>query len=60
MMIQSDAGKMIRRRNAMTHNPMGGMMTSSERQLEEQLIQKLRDLKFDHRPDIRDRAVCRR
>ena len=32
-------------------------MTSSERQLEEQLVQKLRDLKFEHRPDIRDRAA---
>lgn len=32
-------------------------MTSSERQLEEQLVQKLCDLKFQHRPDIRDRAA---
>ena len=32
-------------------------MTSSERQLEEQFVQKLRDLKFQHRPDIRDRAA---
>lgn len=32
-------------------------MTSSERQLEEQLLQTLRDLKFEHRPDIRDRAA---
>jgi type I restriction enzyme, R subunit len=32
-------------------------MTSSERQLEEQLVQKLCDLKFEHRPDIRDRAA---
>jgi type I restriction enzyme R subunit len=32
-------------------------MTSSERQLEEHLLEKLRDLKFDHRPDIRDRAT---
>ena len=35
-------------------------MTASERQLEEQLIQKLRDLKFDHRTDIRDRATLER
>jgi len=35
-------------------------MTSSERQLEEQLVQKLRDLKFDHRADIRDRAALER
>lgn len=35
-------------------------MTSSERQLEEQLIQKLRDLKFEHRSDIRDRAALER
>ena len=32
-------------------------MTSSERELEEQLVQKLRDLKFEHRPEIRDRAA---
>ncbi len=35
-------------------------MTSSERQLEEQLVQRLRDLKFDHRADIRDRAALER
>jgi type I restriction enzyme, R subunit len=35
-------------------------MTSSERRLEEQLVQKLRDLKFDHRADIRDRAALER
>src|SRR5262245_54296876 len=33
-----------------------GVMTSSERQIEEQLLQRLRDLKYDHRADIRDRA----
>lgn len=32
-------------------------MPSSERNLEEQFIQKLRDLKFEHRPDIRDRET---
>jgi type I restriction enzyme, R subunit len=35
-------------------------MTASERQLEEQLVQKLRDLKFEHRADIRDRAALER
>lgn len=35
-------------------------MTSSERQLEEQLVKKLCDLKFDHRADIRDRAALER
>ena len=35
-------------------------MTSSERQLEQQLVQKLRDLKYDHRADIRDRAALER
>jgi type I restriction enzyme, R subunit len=35
-------------------------MTSSERQLEEQLVQSLRDLKYDHRADIRDRAALER
>jgi type I restriction enzyme R subunit len=35
-------------------------MTSSERQLEERLIQKLRDLKYEHRADIRDRAALER
>ncbi len=34
--------------------------TSPERQLEEQLIEKLRDLKYEHRPDIRDRAALER
>lgn len=32
-------------------------MTSDERQLEEELLAKLRDLKYEHRPDIRDRAT---
>jgi type I restriction enzyme, R subunit len=32
-------------------------MTASERQLEEQLVQKLRDLKYEYRADIRDRAA---
>ena len=32
-------------------------MTWSERHLEEQLIRKLSDLKYQHRPDIRDRAA---
>lgn len=31
-------------------------MVSTERQLEEQLVAKLRDLKYEHRPDICDRA----
>jgi type I restriction enzyme R subunit len=35
-------------------------MTSSERQLEEQLVQNLRDLKYAHRADIRDRAALER
>src|SRR5689334_19235083 len=35
-------------------------MTSSERQLEEQLVQSLRDLKYDHRAEIRDRAALER
>jgi type I restriction enzyme R subunit len=35
-------------------------MTSSERQLEELLVQQLRDLKYDHRADIRDRAALER
>lgn len=34
-----------------------GVITLSERQLEEQLVQKLGDLKHDHRADIRDRAA---
>jgi len=32
-------------------------MTTLERQLEDKLIEKLRDLKYEHRPDIRDRAA---
>jgi type I restriction enzyme, R subunit len=32
-------------------------MSSAERQLEEQLIEKLRALKYEYRPDIRDRAA---
>ena len=32
-------------------------MSSPERQLEEQLVAKLVDLKYEHRPDIRDRAT---
>ncbi|MEO8498092.1 MAG: type I restriction endonuclease, partial [Planctomycetota bacterium] len=32
-------------------------MTTPERQLEDQLIEKLRDLKYEHRADIRDRAA---
>src|ERR1700692_3960392 len=32
------------------------IMTSPERQLEEQLIEKLQDLKYEYRADIRDRA----
>ncbi len=32
-------------------------MTSPERQLEEELLQKLRDLKYEHRNDIRNRAA---
>jgi type I restriction enzyme R subunit len=35
-------------------------MTPSERQLEEQLIEKLKDLKYEHRTDIRDRAALER
>ncbi len=35
-------------------------MTSSERQLEEQFVQTLRDLKYDYRADIRDRAALER
>jgi hypothetical protein len=31
-------------------------MTTPERQLESELIEKLRDLKYEHRPEIRDRA----
>jgi type I restriction enzyme R subunit len=31
-------------------------MTTPERQLECELIEKLRDLKYEHRSDIRDRA----
>jgi type I restriction enzyme R subunit len=32
-------------------------MTTAERQLEEALVTKLRDLKYEYRPDIRDRAT---
>src|SRR5438093_13742273 len=32
-------------------------MTTSERQLEEELIEKLKDLKYEQRADIRDRAA---
>ena len=32
-------------------------MTSSERQLEEELIKNLKDLKYEERTDIRDRAA---
>jgi len=32
-------------------------MNTAERDLEEELIAKLRDLKYDYRPDIRDRAT---
>ena len=32
-------------------------MTSAESQLEEDLLEKLRGLKYDHRPDLRDRAA---
>ncbi|MDZ7631596.1 MAG: type I restriction endonuclease subunit R [Gemmatimonadaceae bacterium] len=32
-------------------------MQASERQLEEELVSKLEDLKYDYRPDIRDRAA---
>jgi type I restriction enzyme R subunit len=32
-------------------------MTSAERQLEERLIEKLQDLKYEYRADIRDRAA---
>lgn len=32
-------------------------MISAERQLEEALVTKLRDLKYEYRPDIRDRAT---
>ena len=35
-------------------------MTSSERQLEEELIDKLKDLKYEQRTDIRDRASLER
>jgi type I restriction enzyme, R subunit len=35
-------------------------MTSSERQLEEELIEKLKGLKYEHRTDIRDRAALER
>ncbi len=32
-------------------------MTTPERQLEDHLIEKLRGLKYEHRPDIRDGAA---
>lgn len=32
-------------------------MNTPERQLEESLVAKLRDLKYEYRPDIRDRAT---
>jgi type I restriction enzyme, R subunit len=32
-------------------------MIAAERQLEEALVTKLRDLKYEYRPDIRDRAM---
>ena len=32
-------------------------MSTAELQLEEQLIEKLRGLKYEYRPDIRDRAA---
>ena len=35
-------------------------MTTPERQLENQLIEKLRGLKYEYRPDIRDRAALER
>src|ERR1035441_1776755 len=35
-------------------------MTPPERQLEEQLIEKLRSLKYEYRTDIRDRATLER
>ena len=35
-------------------------MTSGERQLEEELLDKLRSLKYEHRTDIRDRAALER
>lgn len=35
-------------------------MTSGERQLEEDLLDKLRSLKYEHRPDICDRATLER
>ena len=35
-------------------------MTSSERQLEEELIEKLKDLKYEYRADLRDRAALER
>jgi type I restriction enzyme R subunit len=38
-------------------NPPGAEMSSLESQLEEELLDKLRGLKYDHRPDIRDRAA---
>jgi hypothetical protein len=34
----------------------GRVMTPPENQLEDELLDKLRALKYEHRPDIRDRA----
>ncbi len=36
------------------------VMMTAERHLEEALVTKLRDLKYEHRPDIRDRAALER
>lgn len=36
------------------------LMTSPERELEETLVQKFRDLKYEHRPGIRDRTALER
>ena len=33
------------------------MIAAAERQLEDRLIERLRDLKYDYRSDIRDRAA---
>jgi hypothetical protein len=37
--------------------PLKPRMTSLERQLEDQLLQKLLDRKYQHRPDLRERAA---
>jgi type I restriction enzyme R subunit len=39
---------------------IGLYMTKAERDLEEALVSKLRDLKYEYRPDIRDRATLER